>query len=166
MSTSAFAMPRQRARAQAGFTLLEVMIVVAIIAIIAGIIASNYQTATQKSMAVTIEADLKQIATAIEMYHQDNGVYPPTSQNFTISMLGGNNNPYLKSTPTLNGILYYYMIPGQYGAFEIRPGYTVDGAGIPHIPLDPTRTDLWPQPGFPYWIIYAAGTGYWAYRPW
>jgi prepilin-type N-terminal cleavage/methylation domain-containing protein len=59
-----------------GFTLIEIMVVVSIIAIISSIGIFSYNEASQKSRNGNRQADLKMMQTAIELYKQKNGRYP------------------------------------------------------------------------------------------
>ena len=59
-----------------GFTLVEIMIVVAIIAIIASIAIPNLVRAQQMARDAKRIADLKQIRNALELFFSDNGYYP------------------------------------------------------------------------------------------
>lgn len=55
-----------------GFTLVEIMIVVAIIAILAAIAIPNFMTARSKSRANACKANLRQIESAVEQWAMDN----------------------------------------------------------------------------------------------
>ena len=62
-----------------GFTLIELMIVIAIIAILAAILIPNFIHARAESQTAACEGNEKQIATAMEEYAVDNqGVYTTT----------------------------------------------------------------------------------------
>lgn len=61
---------------QRGFTLIELMIVVAIIAILAGILIPNFTHARAQAQTAACEANLREIATAFELYYADLQVYP------------------------------------------------------------------------------------------
>lgn len=61
-----------------GFTLIELMIVIAIIIILAAIAIPNYLKMTERARKAAIESDLKALATALETYKTDWGDYPPT----------------------------------------------------------------------------------------
>jgi general secretion pathway protein G len=59
------------------FTLIELLIVVAIIAILAAIAVPNFLEAQVRSKVSRAKADMRTIATAIESYRVDNNNYPP-----------------------------------------------------------------------------------------
>lgn len=60
-----------------GFTLIELMIVIAIIAILAAILIPNFIRAREEAQLSACESNLKNISTSIEMYSTDwNGFYP------------------------------------------------------------------------------------------
>ena len=58
------------------FTLIELLIVVAIIAILSGIAIPNLLEAQVRSKVSRVKNDLRTIATGLEGYHADNGSYP------------------------------------------------------------------------------------------
>lgn len=62
---------------QAGFSLIELLIVVAIISILASIAVPNFQEAVVRSKTAKFMGDTKAVETAIEAFHADHGKYPP-----------------------------------------------------------------------------------------
>jgi type II secretion system protein G len=86
--------------AERGFTLIELMIVVAIIAILAGILIPNFVNARAQAQTAACESNLRAIATALELYYADNQVYPAAS-NAAVqpSLLTANGVAYLNNTP-------------------------------------------------------------------
>lgn len=81
---------------RAGFTLIELMIVIAIIAILAAILVPNFLKARAQGQLTACKSNLKNMATALEMYASDfGGRYPNTS---TLAQLTSGN--YLKTIPT------------------------------------------------------------------
>lgn len=63
------------------FTLIELLIVVAIIAILAAIAVPNFLEAQMRAKVSRVRTDLRTVATALESYYVDNNRYPP--QPFT-----------------------------------------------------------------------------------
>ncbi len=62
---------------QAGFTLVELLIVVIIIAILAAIVVPQFSTATADAQEAALDANLAGLRSAIELYRvQHGGVYP------------------------------------------------------------------------------------------
>ena len=60
----------------AGFTLIELIVVIAILAILAGIGLSTFRISQLKSRDARRKSDLEQIQRALEMYYNDVGHYP------------------------------------------------------------------------------------------
>jgi type IV pilus assembly protein PilA len=82
---------------KAGFTLIELMIVIAIIAILAAILVPNFLKARAQGQLTACKSNCKNIATALEMYSSDNGGRYPTTASLDQSLTAGN---YLKLIPT------------------------------------------------------------------
>ncbi len=59
------------------FTLIELLIVVAIIGILAAIAVPNFLNAQTRAKIAKVEADFRNLATAIEQYRMDNNDYMP-----------------------------------------------------------------------------------------
>ncbi|HTX60390.1 MAG TPA: prepilin-type N-terminal cleavage/methylation domain-containing protein [Verrucomicrobiae bacterium] len=93
--------------AERGFTLIEMMIVVAIIAILVSILVPNFVRARAQAQTAACEANLKEIATALELYETDNDHYPGSE---SVSPSATDLGPYLKQTPVdpAAGPGYYY----------------------------------------------------------
>ncbi len=87
------------------------MIVVAIIAILVGILVPNFMRARAQAQTAACEANLKEIATALELYESDNDRYPDSgSANSANAELAA----YLKQTPVDPvagpGVYYTYTV--------------------------------------------------------
>ncbi len=85
-----------------GFTLIEILISVAIIAILTAIGVVSYTSINKRSRDAKRISDLEQVRSALEMYRSDNGSYPGTSASFqTLSTLNASLVPtYLPSIPS------------------------------------------------------------------
>lgn len=112
---------------QRGFTLLELMVVLVIIGLLAGIVAPNLFKNVGKSEVTTARAQIDALAKALEQYRLDNGRYPTTQEGLAALTRNPANapywdGPYLKkeapADPWHNA--YIYRAPGQQGReFEL-----------------------------------------------
>ncbi len=64
-----------------GFTLIELMIVIAILGILISVGLTNFKSVQIKSRDARRKNNLRQIATALEYYYNDYGTYPPDAGN-------------------------------------------------------------------------------------
>src|SRR4051812_6845229 len=89
---------------EGGFTLVELLIVIAIIGIIAAIVLVNLNSSRQKSRDVKRVADVRQILTAMQLYFNDNSGYPgpdtPSITGPTVDDGDPDWTTYLASWPT------------------------------------------------------------------
>ena len=117
-------MKRNKILPRAGFTLVEIMLVVIIIGALAAMIiprlAGRGEEAKMKVAKSDIDANL---ATALKLYELDNGSYPTTSQGLqalrvrpTTNPLAQNwNGPYIEKDPLDPwGRSYVYVSPGEH----------------------------------------------------
>ena len=134
-------------RREKGFTLIELMVVIVIIAILAAVALPNFMGATEKARESAVRSAMKTIQTALEMYATDHsGTYPDdTEATFTgiLQYLPGNtfpkspatNAPYTDSNLLLgetaapetnsNDTSKQYAIVYQYD--PVTNSYTLDG---------------------------------------
>ena len=80
-----------------GFTLIELMIVIAIIAILAAILVPNFLRARAQGMVTACKSNCKNIGTALEMYSTDHSGHYPLSANFQTGLTA--NAAYLRALP-------------------------------------------------------------------
>jgi general secretion pathway protein G len=83
---------------QRGFTLVEMMIVVAIIAILVMVLVPNFVRARAQAQTASCMMNLKEIATALELYQADNDQYPTASKQ-ALTANDPNLLPYIKQVP-------------------------------------------------------------------
>ena len=129
-----------------GFTLIELMIVVAIIAILAGILIPNFVNARAQAQTAACESNLRSIATALELYYADNQTYP-ASNSVSPANLAKNGVFYLNNTPkdpaaTDPTALYAFTSTPQTGSGAA--GYTIT---CPGVHLGSTLAKLQPSGG-------------------
>jgi general secretion pathway protein G len=60
-----------------GFTLIEVLLVVAILGILAGVVVVNFSGKQERSMIQATRASISAISTAVDVYETDTGRFPP-----------------------------------------------------------------------------------------
>lgn len=82
-----------------GFTLIELMIVIAIIAIVFGIVITSANLVKRNSRDAKRQSDLRAIQSALEQYRADNIYYPATLPSGGSSFFY-NGKTYLNSIPT------------------------------------------------------------------
>ena len=82
-----------------GFTLIELMIVVIIIAALAAMVTPSLINRSEEAKAKIAQGDLSSLDTALKLYRLDTGVYPTTEQGLDILLTATGKGPYLEKTP-------------------------------------------------------------------
>jgi len=90
---------KKRNRTQ-GFTLVELMVVIVIIGILAGVVVVNYTGRTEKAIEARTKADFKSIQDAIDLFKSDTGQYPEKLEDLMVNPgLDRWSGPYLRRDP-------------------------------------------------------------------
>lgn len=114
---------------QRGFTLIEIMVVVVILGILAGIVVPRLLDEPEKARRTQAQVQIKSIEEALAMFKLDNGFFPSTEQGLkalTSKPSTGrvpNNyreNGYIKKIPLDPwGNQYVYLSPGIHDDYDI-----------------------------------------------
>jgi len=120
----------KRRSGASGFTLIEVLLVVAILGILAGVVVVNFAGKQKKAMVDACRASIQNICTAVDMYEVDTGRLPP-ALNSLIQSDGSPNwrGPYIRGGLPKDpwGNDYQYSQSGD-GYQVVSPG-PGDGTG-------------------------------------
>jgi len=110
-----------QAARSAGFTLLELLVVMVIIGLLAGIVAPRYFAQVGKSQVKAVKAQVDGLDKALEQYRIDVGHLPTNEQGLGALQVqpSGEQNwagPYLKKDVPLDpwGNPYSYVVPGTH----------------------------------------------------
>ncbi len=113
----------------AGFTLMEILIVVVILSILAISVVPQFMDAPDKARVAKTQADVKNIETALSMYKLDNFNYPSTSQGLQALVSKPSGTPeaknwkpggYLSQLPNDQwGNPYQYLNPGSRAVVDV-----------------------------------------------
>ena len=135
---------QKNALLNAGFTLLELLVVMVIIGLLAGYVGPRYFAQIGKSETKVARSQIDALEKALEQYRLDNGHYPTTEQGLNYLNTRPANEPrwdgpYLKKNVPLDpwGKPYLYRQPGEHGEFDLfsygkdgQPGGTSDAVDV------------------------------------
>ena len=124
---------------RAGFTLIELMVVIVILALLAALVGPKLMGRTDDAKIQTTRTQIGSLETALKLYKLDNGVYPSTEQglNALVTKPAAGVIPknykdggYLekKQVPKDGwGNDFLYVAPGEHGDYDLF-SYGADGA--------------------------------------
>jgi len=107
-----------------GFTLLEMLVVLTILALMAAIVAPRVLKSLGGARSDTAAAQIAAIGTGIDLYRLETGQLPPTLTALIEKPQGVEhwNGPYLKKRSIPKdpwGHAYLYQVPGKYGDYDL-----------------------------------------------
>lgn len=136
-----------------GFTLIEIMVVIAILAILAVMVVPKLVGRTDEAKQVAAAVQIKNMEQALQMYKVDTGVYPSTEQGLealvskpTVGVIPRGWRGYLPKVPKDPwGHRYVYISPGMHGDYDLisygddgEPGGEGKAADIESWKLEPS----------------------------
>jgi general secretion pathway protein G len=108
---------------RSGFTLLELVVVIIVLGLLAGIVAPQIIGRLSEAKSTTARTQIELLAVALDGYRLDNGSYPTTEQGLaalrekpTRAPIPANwRGPYLRKTVPMDpwGRPYLYRVPGE-----------------------------------------------------
>jgi len=143
-NTKSFAVDPFQLRKQAGFTLLELLVVMVIIGLLAGYVGPKYFSQIGKSEIKATRAQIDALGKAVDQYRLDVGRFPSTEEGLAALIARPANQakwdgPYLSKNVPLDpwGSAYLYQSPGEHGDYDLvslgkdgRPGGNGEDADI------------------------------------
>ncbi len=122
---------------QNGFSLIELLVVMAIMAALVAVIAPNFLGRADEAKIAATKSSFKQIETALSMYRLDNSRYPTSAQGLEALVTKSTVAPvprkfraegYLPEVPVDPwGTPYVYIAPGKEGRKYDLYSYGADG---------------------------------------
>ena len=121
-----------------GFTLIEIMVVIVILALLAALVGPKLMGRTDDAKITDARVQIKNIETALKLYKLDTGSYPATEQGLaalvtipTVGVIPKNykEGGYLESKKIPKdpwGNDYLYVSPGEHGDYDLY-SYGADG---------------------------------------
>jgi general secretion pathway protein G len=121
-------------QAERGFTLVEMLVVITIIAMIMALVGPRVLNYLTDAKIKTARIQIESLENALDLYYLDANHYPTTSEGLRALMERPSgvvawSGPYLKGNLVPNdpwGKPYVYRSPGEHGAYDII-SYGADG---------------------------------------
>ena len=121
-----------------GFTLIEIMVVIVILALLAALVGPKIMGRTDDAKIQTTKTQIRNLESVLKLYKLDNGVYPTTEQGLnalvtkpTVGVIPTSykDEGYLESKNVPKdgwGNDYLYVSPGDHGDYDLY-SYGADG---------------------------------------
>lgn len=120
---------RARRQQQAGFTLIEIMVVVVILGILAAVVVPKIMDKPDEARVTKAKQDIRVLESSLSLYKLDNFNYPSTQQGLEALVAKPSGDPepknykpggYIQSLPKDPwGNAYQYLSPGSKGEIDI-----------------------------------------------
>ena len=115
---------RKRTLRQGGFTLVELLLVLVILALIAGLVLPGIIGKAESAKAKAAASQISRISMSVEAYYLDTGNTPTSLEELVNQPSGttGWNGPYIKNSLLKDpwGKPYMFTSPGEHGDFDIE----------------------------------------------
>jgi general secretion pathway protein G len=115
-----------RPRRYRGFTLLELLVVLVVLGLLAGIVGPKYFSQLGKSEVKVARAQIESLAKALDLYRLDVGHYPTSEQGLAALVAKPSDatkwdGPYLQKGVPLDpwSREYLYRSPGENGEYDL-----------------------------------------------
>lgn len=124
-------MKLEQKKSNRGFTLIELMVVMVILATLAVFVIPKFMDEPKRARRVKAQVTISRLETALKTYYLDNGFYPTTDQGLDALVAEPNTDPlpgkwrkggYLEKGKVPGdpwGNDYIYLSPGLHGDFDI-----------------------------------------------
>jgi general secretion pathway protein G len=113
-------------RPQSGFTLLELLVVLVVLGLLAGIVAPKYFAQLGRSEVKVAKAQIEGLGKALDLYRLEVGHYPSTEQGLQALVTAPSDEtrwtgPYLQKKLPQDpwGRNYTYRYPGENGEYDL-----------------------------------------------
>lgn len=114
-------------RRRAGFTLVEMLVVLAIIGLVVGLVGPRVLNYLSESKVKTAQIQMENIGSALDLFYIDAGRYPTTEEGLTALVqrpagVSSWSGPYLKSAGVPKdpwGHAYLYRSPGRDSPYDV-----------------------------------------------